>query len=236
MEWDDLLAAAHVWQIRPDKIAADALERNCLGWLAPAEKAHWSRLRGDRLKHDYLAARGLVRITLSRYTGVEPEDWKFAKAQRGKPRIAGPAECKALQFNLTHTKDLIACVVTRAGEVGVDAEEITRAVDVEQVARHFLSEIEREHLAALPPRSRKKRFFEIWVLKEAYLKGRGTGLWQSPEKVTIRFDRRGLPRAMENWRFSLHQPTRQHVAAAAVRKSRARDAITISWFTMEDWP
>lgn len=226
-EWEAIGAAAHVWHVCPDALTGTRLRR-CLAWLSGAEKAHREKLRTARLRHEYLAARALCRATLSRYTGIEPEAWRFSKNAHGKPAIAGPARFRPLRFNLTHTAGLVACIVTRAGEVGIDAEETGRAVDVAEVARHFFSEEERKRLAALSARRRTARFFEYWVLKEAYLKGRGVGLSVAPDGFTIEL-RRGRALPIGSWALALYQPTRRHVAATAVRVRRGVDAVPIVW-------
>jgi len=197
-----------------------------LGWLSPDELGHLGRLKNEALRREYVATRVLCRAALSRYAEVDPADWRFRAGKHGKPRIAGPKGFTSLRFNLTHTKGLVICLVTRAGEVGVDAEETSRQVEIDSVAKHFFSKIERASLAKLPRTRRKLRFFELWVLKEAYLKGRGDGLLREPDQFTVEIgdDRRALP--LGNWQLTLHRPSRRHVAAAAVRSEKA---VPIKW-------
>ena len=150
---------------------------------------------------------------------------------RGKPAIAGPGEYRSLRFNLTHTEGLVACAVTRTGEIGIDAEQTSRGVDTTQVGEYFLSPPEQLRLAELSGQQRTNYFFERWVLKEAYLEGRGTGFSQSPARFCIELSDQGLPSPIGNWRLSLHRPTARHVAAVAVRMKRSRDSISIKWLS-----
>ena len=99
-------------------------ERQRLGWLSADEAEHLRRLKSEAPRREYLATRVLCRATLSRYVGVDPAHWRFCAGRNGKPRIAGPRGFVSLRFNLTHTRGLVICLVTRTGEVGVDAEEI----------------------------------------------------------------------------------------------------------------
>ncbi len=215
-ECDDLLTSGHVWHLSPDVLCGEVLQRHCLDWLTPQERGRRQRLRTGQLQHNYLASRALCRWTLSRYTGVEPHDWQFIENRHGKPEIAAPAEFNSLRFNLTHTEHLAACIVTRVGEVGLDAEEMSRPIDVAALAGHFFSPAEREGLAAVPLHGRTARFFEYWVLKEAYLKARGTGLSLPPDQFTIAWQVDGRPAPLDGWRFALHHPTPAHVAATAL--------------------
>jgi len=232
-QWESLLTAAHAWQLSPDDLPIVAMERHHLGWLTPNERLVHQKFKTPDLRHAYLVSRTLCRATLSKYTGVDPAAWKFVTGAHGKPAIAGPRGFGTLRFNMTHTSGLVICIVTRAGEVGVDAEEITRRVDIDQVSRHFFSEPERASLASLLARKRTARFFEQWVLKEAYLKGPGKGLFLSPEKFTIEIDRNGKPSDLGKWQLALHRLGRRHVAATAIRRRRGNGPVPIAWFSAE---
>ncbi|HEX4052971.1 MAG TPA: 4'-phosphopantetheinyl transferase superfamily protein [Tepidisphaeraceae bacterium] len=234
LEWDGLVTAVHGWQSFLDHLPTESLERKCLSWLSPAERIRHKQFKTEKLRQLYLATRTLCRMTLSRYTGVSPAAWKFVKAAHGKPRIAGPAKFKSLRFNLTHTDGLVICVVTRAGEIGVDAEQTSRSVDIPQVVRHFFSAAEQAIFADLPRKQRTTWFLRQWVLKEAYLKGRGMGLALSPDRFTIELDDNGQPLPLGNWRFALHRPSPRHVAAAAIRRQRGAAPVSFNWFVADD--
>jgi 4'-phosphopantetheinyl transferase len=229
LAWDALLTAAHAWQFFPNELRTPALRDRWLSRLPADERAQYQRIRTEQLREGYLAARVLCRTTLSRYAGVDPSEWRFGVGLRGKPTLVEPADFKSLRFNLTHTNNLVICLVTRAGEVGVDAEETSRAVDARLVARHFLSRREQARLARLPSDERAVRFFEQWVLREAYVKATGKGLAYSPERFSIEQAESGQPIAIGNCQFSLHRPTPNHVAAAAVLRRECEAAVSIDW-------
>lgn len=188
----------------------------------------WNRLR--REAHAWLLwtkdtnapppARALCRVVLSQYAGINPADWKFAAGAAGKPRIAAPKKFASLKFNLTHTAGLAICIVTRAGEVGVDAENISREIDFASVARHFFSTAEQAQLAKLPASRRQFRFFQLWVMKEAYLKARGIGL----------LNERAFRHAPAGkWKIVTRKFGPHHVAASAVKNS----SIKIKWLRFD---
>jgi 4'-phosphopantetheinyl transferase len=226
--WNELPISAHAWQLHPEKIRASFLDRVGRDWLELHERRHLANLR-PVLQHEYLAARALCRLALSYYTKINPADWRFKSETHGKPRIAQPRQHTSLYFNLTHTTDLIICLVTRVGEVGIDAESLARRVDIDDITKHFFAPAEKRSLAKLQPKDRTKRFFEIWVLKEAYLKGRGRGLSISPEKVPIRIHRDGIPDPIGKWQLELHSPTLEHVAATAIEVPARHPPVPIVW-------
>jgi phosphopantetheinyl transferase len=226
--WNELAISAHAWQLHPESIRASFLDRAARDWLEVHERQHLVKLR-PVLQHEYLAARALCRLALSYYTNAAPADWRFKTEAHGKPRIAQPRQHASLHFNLTHTDNLIICLVTRIGEVGVDAEALARKVDMGEITKHFFAAAEQKSLAKLPPKDRAKRFFEIWVIKEAYLKARGRGLTISPERVPIRFHSDGAPYPIKNWQLELHSPTLEHVAATAVDVPSRHPPVPIVW-------
>jgi 4'-phosphopantetheinyl transferase len=200
-----------------------------LSRLAINERAQYEQFATSQMREEYLAARALCRATLSHYTGVDPSRWRFSKGSHGKPIVADPVEFDSLRFNLTHTDDLVVCIVSRAGEVGVDAEKTSRAIDDLAVGRHFFSRRQQARLASLPPDERAEGFLEQWVLKEAYVKATGEGLAYAPERLTIEQDEKGEPVPVANCQFALWRPTPDHVAAAAVLLRDGDPAISLDW-------
>jgi 4'-phosphopantetheinyl transferase len=229
LDWDGLLTAVHAWQLRPSELRAPEVRDRWLFLLPADERSQYHQFRTGGMRESYLAARVLCRVTLSRYTGADPSEWRFGKGPHDKPTLVGPDRFNSLRFNLTHTNDLVICVVTRAGEVGVDAEETSRPVDASLVARHFLSRREEARLANLPPRERIERFFEQWVLKEAYVKATGTGLVNAPERLTVEQRDDGQPVSIGGCQFSLHRPDSSHVAAAAVFRPYRTGLVSFEW-------
>jgi 4'-phosphopantetheinyl transferase len=82
----------------------------------------------------------------------------------------------ALNFNISHTAGRVACVISGAGQIGLDVERIRSNMDVEELARGHFSQAENAAIAARAPAERRKAFYELWVLKEAYVKACGKGL------------------------------------------------------------
>lgn len=227
--WDDLRGAAHAWMLRQDDVFTGDVRERCLAWLSKTERAKLAALRGRRVRNDYLATRALCRSVLSSYADVDPAEWGFRTNVHGKPVIAEPAAFRSLRFSVSRTAGLVVCLVSRVGAVGVDVEDASRKVDIAQVARHFLSSAEERRLAALPPSKRSARFYTLWVLREAFLKGTGTGLAAGPERLTIALDKAGQPRSIGRWRFFVHRPSANYVAAAAISVPRPGATVTMRW-------
>jgi 4'-phosphopantetheinyl transferase len=216
----------HVWLAVPEQIRDAPLLARYLALLSDDERERAARFRFDEHRHQFCVAHALVRTALSRYARVEPGAWRFSVGERGRPEIVAAPGVPPLRFNLSHAGGLVACAVALARDVGVDVEDATRRADIDAIARRYFSPSERSDLAR--PGSGRDRFFELWTLKEAYLKARGIGIAAGLEKISFALDA-GAPIRIRldpgfddddpaSWQFALHRPTARHVLSVAVRR------------------
>jgi 4'-phosphopantetheinyl transferase len=191
--------------------------------LEAADRFHRS---SDRRR--YIAAHALIRLALSNYFPVPATDWRFSRDRNQKPIIIAPKEFAAVQFSISHTEGLIACLITRVPEAAVDVERIKPDLELDSVAETVLSACELEWLDKFSRQERIARFFDIWTLKEAYGKARGVGLnlplkairfaIDSENSVSARFGRE-IQDDAARWNFRLHHFTSGHVLAVAAGRN-----------------
>jgi len=225
----------HVWWQTTDDVGERAIGQ-AVALLSPDEHARYMRFMFDRDRRTFALAHALLRTTLSRYAAIDPAAWEFREAKGGKPFALLPAGAPRLSFNLSHTDGLVACALADGLHVGVDVESLTREASDEVAERCFAPrELEvRRTLATEADRTR--RFFELWTLKEAYVKAIGAGLAHPLD--TIAFTPDQVPEAIgfdapagvdaSGWQFALFQPTDRHVLAVAVERTGGRaGAITL---------
>jgi 4'-phosphopantetheinyl transferase len=72
--------------------------------------------------------------------------------------------------------------------VGVDAERIERTVSVELLARHKFASAEAALVLGCTGALQRRRFFDVWTLKETYIKARGMGLAIPLDQFAFVFD------------------------------------------------
>lgn len=165
-----------LWCTYISEIGDDSLWPRYEALLSADERATRARYRFGRDQRRYLVTRALVRAVLSRYAAVPPGAWAFAPGPRGRPAISAPQVEPPLEFNISHSADLVMVGITSGRALGVDAESIdAHEADIDGLDRYFAPE-ESAALLALPPAARRRRFFELWTLKESYIKARGLGL------------------------------------------------------------
>lgn len=223
--------AVHLWLCEPEVVRDPALLARYAALAAPHEREEEARFYFTRDRHRHRVTRALLREVIARYLPVNGEVLHFARGEHGRPELAGLGEPPPLRFNLSHTEGLAVLAVARNGELGADAEDAERTGDLVGSADAFFSPREISDLYDLPMDARRARFFELWVLKEAYLKARGTGLHLPLDSFTFRLDgagriafsaNRNVDPAPADWTFGLLAPTPRHRAAVAWRTPERR--------------
>ncbi len=144
--------------------------------LSVDEQKRARRFHRARDWHQFVLAHALVRLALSRHFPVPASDWQFDCDCNGKPFIATPEMSPAVQFSLSHTEGLVACLITLSAEAAVDVEKVEYNLDLTLVAHQIFSPTERKDLSVLSGKDWTARFFDYWTLKEAYAKAQGLGL------------------------------------------------------------
>ncbi len=132
-----------------------------------------SRELNGRKGHE--AGRELLSDLYRRVTGENPPP--IAIADRGKPYFPD----SAWHFSISHTKGHVFCALADC-PVGIDAEELTRKIDL-RLADKILSPVERAEFDAAE--DKKQALLTFWVLKEAAAKLTGEGLRGYPNHTAF---------------------------------------------------
>ncbi|MEH6551785.1 MAG: 4'-phosphopantetheinyl transferase superfamily protein [Pseudomonadales bacterium] len=213
----------HIWMADVQQVPARMME-SYLQLMDQPERDRNTRYKTKDLRNLDCITRALLRSTLSSYIAKDPADWVFNVGPFGKPAIVGSAP--ELFFNLSHTSRYVVCAVSTLPGIGIDIENSARQVQVLQLAKRFFSAQEYRDLSNLPEEEQRERFFDLWTLKESYIKARGEGIslgldkfsfeLQPDAKIRICCDKE-LGDTPEYWRFSLSQPSGDHRMALAIK-------------------
>lgn len=197
--------------------------------LLPADEVvRLERYRFATHKKRYLVGRALLRTILSHYTGMNPASIQLAREGHGRPYLPQAGKNPPPQFSLSYTDGLVAVALIADGKIGLDVENASAPIDCLEIAAAYFSPTEYNELAQLPGPLMKKRFFEFWTLKEAYLKARGLGLklpleevsFTFPEKISEPIQPASITRQDgRNWQLRLLKPSDLHQAALCVRQN-----------------
>ncbi|PZE21773.1 4'-phosphopantetheinyl transferase family protein [Paenibacillus xerothermodurans] len=131
--------------------------------------------------HRSLIAEYLIRAVIRSKLHLSNAEISFVSGPYGKPRVGG---IPSFHFNIAHSGAWIVCAVDSA-PVGIDVEEIKpMSFDVAQ----FFSEQEIRWLMSHQETARTSCFYDLWTLKESYIKWVGTGLSLPLNSFSIMLD------------------------------------------------
>lgn len=80
-----------------------------------------------------------------------------------------------INFNVSHSGKYVVAAFDDE-EVGVDVEKINRDMEYMKIAESFFTEGEVKRIKNLNEEERAEEFFNLWTLKESYVKFKGRGL------------------------------------------------------------
>lgn len=127
-----------------------------------------NRKRFDDDKKRSLYADILTRYLICKNYDICNDKIRFYNNNYGKPYLFNQLNC---YFNISHSGKWIFVGLSN-NEIGVDIEQITNC-DLD-IAKHFFTNEEYHDL--LNSRNQNQLFFEIWSIKESYIKYKGLGL------------------------------------------------------------
>jgi 4'-phosphopantetheinyl transferase len=112
----------------------------------------------------------LIRSIISSKLNMRNKEIHFTVESNGKPCVAG---LSSYHFNIAHSGHWIVCAVDD-DPVGIDIEEI-KPISLD-VATYFFSTQEYNWLMDQDEAARLSCFYELWTLKESFIKWLGKGL------------------------------------------------------------
>lgn len=144
--------------------------------LGRRERLRAASFVAERDRRRFVVARARLRELLGSRLGVAPEAIELVYGPHGKPAL-GPAFADSdIRFNVAHSGDVAAYVLTRGLEVGIDVEVVRDIPEADRIAAGLFARAESEAYRLLDPLDRQLAFFRCWTRKEALLKALGDGI------------------------------------------------------------
>ena len=157
--------------------------------LSCEERERAARLRSQRDRRRFIAARARLRELLGRRLDIPAAALEIRRGPRGRPQLAG----SDWRFSVSHSEDVAIYAFARGREVGVDVEAVRPMPEASAIAGHALADAE--------------GFFRWWTRKEALFKALGC-----PESLLLEeIDADSFP----GWHVVNFQPLPGFVAALA---------------------
>ena len=153
----------------------------------------YHRYKVEFKKIEFLVGRALAKAVIGKCLGKSPETIHFRKNPYGKLYINDQPGCKkghSLQFNIAHSQNMVVCAVTLEDEIGVDVEKVEGPIV--DIVNRFFAAGEKVYLSQHPSEKQNKIAYQLWTLKEAFVKAKGVGLSLSLDNFDVTLLRQNI--------------------------------------------
>lgn len=181
----------HVW--RASLAQSDDIVAQYEYVISEHEKEKASQFKFIKHRNQYIITRGVLRHILAGYLDAKPAALEFQYGEHGKPFLNDHQNSINIKFNLSHSGELVLFAMSIDCELGIDVEFIPTERSVNDIAERFFTPNEVNQINELPEEKQREAFFDCWTLKEAYLKGAGSGLSSGLSRFSVDFTSNNSP-------------------------------------------
>lgn len=172
----------HLWRLNLENLSPERQEKD-RHLLSDDENERAAKFK--RGMDDYINSRIFMRNCLSRYLAGLPQDLIFDRTPYGKPFLRG----SDLQFNLSHSRQWVVIAIAKQCDLGIDVESISDRRSILNIAQHYFHADEIAQLEKIKQEEdQKEYFFQLWTLKESFLKALGTGISTGLDKINFQIN------------------------------------------------
>ncbi len=182
--------------------------------LQEDEKQRAEKYQFEKDRIAFVCLRGILRILISKYSGIKNNEITISYNGYGKPFFDS---FTPLYFNGSHSGAYALIAFSTESEVGVDVEKCEAKRNWQGIIDKNFSEAEKQYILEA---GSIQHFYQLWTLKEAFIKCEGTGLFHSLEKIELPVQ--NLRKGKIFWvkdisLLSLSCPNQDYEAALAVK-------------------
>jgi len=195
------------------------------------EQARVSKFIFEMDRKRALLGRLLIRRLVSSVFGIE--EFTLGRTCNGKPELTCPAQ-GALSFNISHHGNWVVIVGDESACVGVDvmSYDVPRgSKSIDDFFRMMNSSFTPREWAQIKIHEKAemedlKRFYQLWSLKESYIKAIGVGIGFGLQRVSFTLDDKQLPctallhvdgELACDWTFDVQELDSEHCVSVAMQ-------------------
>ncbi|MCQ2977370.1 MAG: 4'-phosphopantetheinyl transferase superfamily protein [archaeon] len=141
-----------------------------------------SKIDNFRFEKDKKLSCGVELLLLKVLKDIGINNPIFKLDKNNKPYLSN---YQNIYFNLSHSKDLIACGISDS-PLGVDIEYNDPNIDL-NIAKHYF--FNKEYQGIINSKKPSDEFFNYWVLKESYMKYTGLGFKLELDSFEIKINK-----------------------------------------------
>lgn len=176
-------SAINQYAINIDEVTGLEQLRPFEQYISKERREKIARFYFEKDKIRSMLAEILLKYFLVTGYGMKMSDIAFGYEEYGKPYLLTGGE--NLYFNLSHSGSWVVCGIGTS-RIGIDVEEGIK--DTISIVKRVLSQNEYAEWKLLPQEVQKDKFYQIWTLKESYVKYIGKGLGIPFESLSFRIN------------------------------------------------
>lgn len=127
---------------------------------------------------EHMIAEKLLETALRKEFNIDLKYEPRAEGEHGKPFLSYRP---SLHYNISHSGDYVVCLLADQ-EVGIDVQ-VHRKANYERMLRRMVPREQYDEI--LSDVNAEEKFFEQWVLREAYIKWTGEGLSRDMRTISM---------------------------------------------------
>ena len=187
--------------------------------LDKEERTIYERYLVDQKKIEFYTGRLLLKKILGQMLSIQPEKIAFKKNPFGKlylhPKCVNETGTEPIFFNLSHSKRIVACVISPFDEAGIDVEGIDKN-PLELMPVFFVSQEQILIEAEITFAKKIEAFYKVWTRKEAVMKAVGKGFSLPPLSFAVPVH--GERIRDDNYHYYTFHPIVGEIISIAVRR------------------
>ncbi len=168
-----------IFKIRSRNPLGDRMFFSLLGLIEEEERKRILHYRFWQDRQRSLLGHLLSRYAVMKEYNLTNKDIRIRRHTYGKPYIKDYSQ---IHYNISHSGEWIVCAVD-SSIVGIDVQEHRGAKS--SLAKYYFSPREQNYLFSLGKDKQSVAFYNLWSMKEAYIKATGRGLSQPLDKFSI---------------------------------------------------
>lgn len=173
----------------------------------------------------------LIRSLVCQKYKISNEEIRFIYNEYGKPFVENFSD---FHFNISHSGEWVVCG-TANSNVGIDIEKVSE-IEALKLANEFFSDEEFYDISSMNSDEQINYFYDIWTLKESYIKTIGKGLYIPLNSFSIKKESRTLisykniPKDFYFRQYSIEP--KYKISACATREEFPQDIIIKDIYTI----
>jgi 4'-phosphopantetheinyl transferase len=229
----------HIWNIDLDKI--NKQKKLFKKILSNDELIRANKFHFEVDEERFISGKGLLRLLISAYTGISPNIISFTFNNFGKPELSKEQNNYNLNFNMSHSKNMLCLAFVKNQTIGIDIEVMKPINDHLEIANRYFSNSEIEQLNSFSDDKVLEGFYTCWTSKEAVIKLLGEGLSFPLKDFDVRLKSINID---QTYRYQLRVKNRDEIFFVEVFRTQMNlfgacainmeSFKTIYWFFEED--